>query len=163
MFLRSTFQVVPVDEVPKDDLEVLASGKPVVLVADDEKVIADTLSTILNQCGFFAHAAYDGVSALELAKEIRPDMVISDVVMPRMTGIELAKAVIRMFPECKILLFSGQAATADLLRKAEEDGYNFTMLFKPIHPADILRRARAQFPEGEFRELEYSGSSRRLG
>jgi DNA-binding NtrC family response regulator len=163
MFPESNFQVVPVADVPKDDVEVSASRKPVVLVADDERVIADTLAIILNQCGFSAHAAYDGVSALELAKEIIPEMVISDVVMPKMTGIGLAKAVIELFPGCKILLFSGQAATSDLLHKAEADGYNFTMLFKPIHPADILRRAKAHFPEEEFRELEYSGSSRRLG
>jgi DNA-binding NtrC family response regulator len=163
MVLQSKFQIVSVGEVPKDDVEISAKSKPVVLVADDERVIADTLAIILNQCGFSAHAAYDGVSALELAKEIIPEMVISDVVMPKMTGIGLAKAVIELFPGCKVLLFSGHAATSDLLRKAEQDGYNFTMLFKPIHPADILRRAREHFPEGEFRELEYSGSSRRLG
>ena len=165
MFTEPRFQVVSIDEVPKDDLKVVAADKggPVVLVADDEKVIADTLSSILSKSGFFAVAAYDGLSAFEVAKAIRPQLLITDVVMPKMTGIELAQAVIRMIPDCKILLFSGQAATADLLRKAEEDGYNFTTLFKPIYPADILRRARAHFPEEEFREPELAGTARRLG
>lgn len=160
---QSMFQVVPVTEVPKNDMRVSAGSKPVVLVADDEKVIADTLSKILNQCGFSTVAAYDGASALEMAKEIRPELLITDVVMPKLNGIELAKAVTRMNPDCKVLLFSGQAATADLLYKAEAAGYNFTMLFKPIHPADILRRARAHFPAEELRELVPAGSAPSLG
>jgi CheY-like chemotaxis protein len=167
MLAESTFQIVSIDEVPKDDLHVAGAavnkGRPMVLVADDEKVIANTLTSLLIKSGFLAVAAYDGLSAFELAKEIRPQLVITDVVMPKMTGIELAIAVTRMIPDCKILLFSGQAATADLLRKAQESGYNFTTLFKPIYPADILRRAKAHFPEEEFPKLELTGTVLGLG
>jgi CheY-like chemotaxis protein len=137
----SKFSVVPLDEVPKKDV-VLIRGQelPVVLVVDDEAVIADTLSLILIKSGFSTMTAYDGTTALELAKKARPKLLISDVVMPDMTGIELAIAVTKLDPNCKVLLFSGQAATVDLLAEARESGHNFTTLIKPVHPVDMLRR-----------------------
>ncbi len=138
---RVKFEVVPLAEVPKEDTVILpAKGKPVVLVVDDEKVIADTLSMILSRSGFSTMAAYDGFTALELARSTPPDLLISDVVMPGMTGVELAITVIQTIPGCKVLLFSGQAATVDLLEKARNAGHNFTTLTKPIHPTDMLNR-----------------------
>jgi CheY-like chemotaxis protein len=135
------FEVVPVAEVSKQDTVVLPRKRqPVVLVVDDERVIADTLSIILSQSGFSAMTAYNGESALELARTNPPDLLISDVVMPGMTGIDLAISLTQTIPECKVLLFSGQAATVDLLDKARDAGHNFTTLTKPVHPTDMLRR-----------------------
>lgn len=140
MSTDAKFEVVPLAEVPKEDVDVSREEPPVVLVVDDERIIADSLSKILSKSGFSSVAAYDGVSALEVAKRIRPKLLISDVVMPLMTGVQLAIAVTQMNPECKVLLFSGQSATVDVLGKAREDGYDFTALEKPIHPTDMLRR-----------------------
>jgi CheY-like chemotaxis protein len=135
------FEVVPLAGVPKDDVAVVREkNRPVVLVVDDERVIANTLSMILSRSGFSTMTAYDGTSALELATKNRPDLLISDVVMPGMTGVELAITVTQTVPGCKVLLFSGQAATADLLEKARHAGHDFTTLTKPIHPTDMLRR-----------------------
>jgi len=64
-----------------------SQAKPKVLVADDERVIADTLAIILNQSGFEATAVYNGEKAVETARTLRPDMVISDVIMTDMNGI----------------------------------------------------------------------------
>jgi len=141
MSQKMSFQVVPVGEVSKTDGSV-HSGKhrPVVLIVDDERVIADTLSIILRKNGFSTLTAYDGKSALELARTVSPALLISDVVMPGMTGVELAIALTQRIPACKVLLFSGQAATADLLENARNAGYNFTTLAKPVHPTDMLRR-----------------------
>jgi DNA-binding NtrC family response regulator len=125
----------------------------VVLVVDDERIIADTLSIILSKSGFSTMTAYDGISALELAKSVPPQLLISDVVMPGMTGVELAIEMTQMFPACKVLLFSGQAATVDLLEEARKGGHDFTTLTKPVHPTDMLRHiseclaAREVFPE----------------
>jgi CheY-like chemotaxis protein len=135
------FEVVPLTKVPQEDVIALrAKSQPVVLVVDDERVIADTLSAILSRSGFATMTAYDGPSALTLAKDRTPDLLISDVMMPGMTGVELAITVKRTIPACKILLFSGQAATVDLLEKARHDGYDFTTLTKPVHPTDMLKR-----------------------
>jgi CheY-like chemotaxis protein len=113
-----------------------------VLVADDERVIADTLVIILNQAGFAATAAYSGLKAVELAESLKPDMLISDVIMPDLSGIEAAILIRKILPSCKILLFSGQAATADLLDKARSQGHEFEILAKPVHPQDLLAKLR---------------------
>jgi CheY-like chemotaxis protein len=116
--------------------------KPKVLVADDERVIADTLAMILNQSGFEARAVYSGEKALELASTFKPDMLISDVIMADLNGIDAAVRIRSLLPSIKILLFSGQAATADLLEKARAQGYEFEILAKPVHPQDLLSRLR---------------------
>jgi CheY-like chemotaxis protein len=114
-----------------------------VLVVDDERVIADTLAMILNQSGFEARPAYSGEKALELASQWKPDMLISDVIMADLNGIEVAIRTRALLPKIKILLFSGQAATADLLEKARARGYEFEILAKPVHPQDLLTRLRS--------------------
>jgi CheY-like chemotaxis protein len=116
--------------------------KPKVLVADDERVIADTLAIILNQSGFEATAVYSGEKAVETARILRPDMLISDVIMTDLNGIDAAIKIRAILPDCKILLFSGQAATADLLDRARVQGHEFEILAKPVHPQDLLARLR---------------------
>jgi CheY-like chemotaxis protein len=117
-------------------------SKPKVLVVDDERVIADTLSIILGQAGFDASAVYSGPAAVEKAVSFRPDLVISDVIMGDMNGIEAAIQIRKILPGCKILLFSGQAATADLLETARAQGHEFEILAKPVHPQDLLAKLK---------------------
>lgn len=131
-------EIVPLAQVPAPN--TTEKHRPVVLVVDDEQVIADTLAAILSKNGFAPLTAYDGKSALEIASVIPPEILISDVVMPGMTGIELAIAVVENVPDCKVLLFSGQASTVDLLAEARAAGRDFTTLMKPIHPTDLLAR-----------------------
>ncbi len=119
-----------------------SANKPKVLVADDERVIADTLAMILNQSGFQVRVAYTGEKAVELASEFQPEMLISDVIMAGLNGIDAAIKIREILPSIKILLFSGQAATADLLEKARAQGYEFEILAKPVHPQDLLARLR---------------------
>jgi len=119
------------------------SAKPRVLVVDDERVIADTLAMILNQSGFEARAVYNGERALELIPIFEPDMLISDVIMGDVNGIDAAIRIRAMRPKIKVLLFSGQAATADLLENARHNGHEFEILAKPVHPQDLLNRLRS--------------------
>ncbi len=125
------------------ELTAAAPSKPRVLVADDEQVIANTLAIILNQAGFEARAVYSGEKAIECLDTFQPNMLISDVIMTGMTGIEAAIATRAKMPKCKILLFSGQAATADLLEKARAQGHEFEILAKPVHPTDLLLKLRS--------------------
>jgi CheY-like chemotaxis protein len=117
--------------------------KPKVLVVDDERVIADTLAMILNQSGFDARAVYSGEKAVELASTFAPNMLITDVIMADLNGIDAAIMIRALLPNIKILLFSGQAATADLLEKARAKGYEFEILAKPVHPQDLLSRLQS--------------------
>jgi CheY-like chemotaxis protein len=98
---------------------------------------------ILNQSGFDARAVYSGEKAVDLASTFTPDMLITDVIMADLNGIDAAIMIRSILPNIKILLFSGQAATADLLEKARAKGYEFEILAKPVHPQDLLSRLKA--------------------
>jgi CheY-like chemotaxis protein len=113
-----------------------------VLVVDDEQVIADTLAKILDLNGYEATPVYTGTAAVESARSLQPDLIISDVIMPDMDGIQAAIRIRSFLPDCKILLFSGQAATADLLENARAQGHEFEILGKPVHPSDLLAKLR---------------------
>ena len=109
-----------------------------VLILDDEQIIANTLALILNRNGYEAQAVYNAQDAISTAALLSPDVLISDVVMEGMTGIDAAIRISELVPRCRIILFSGQAATADLLQRAEADGHHFEILVKPIHPRLLL-------------------------
>jgi CheY-like chemotaxis protein len=109
-----------------------------ILIADDEHTIADTLAIILRKGGFDTVAVYDGKEAVEKARTWKPDLLLSDVMMPRMNGIEAAVEICKLIPECRVLLFSGYAASADLLLDSRIRGHNFEILQKPLHPADLI-------------------------
>jgi DNA-binding response OmpR family regulator len=111
-----------------------------VIVVDDEEVIADTLAIIFNSAGFEARAVFSGEHVIELLDNFQPGTVISDVIMRGMSGIEVAIEVRSRLPDCKILFFSGQAATADLLEQARTHGHEFDIVAKPIHPSDLLAK-----------------------
>jgi DNA-binding NtrC family response regulator len=114
-----------------------------IFVVDDELIIASTLATILRMNGFDALSFTHPQEALREARDKAPDLLISDVIMPGMSGIDLAILMLKLSPECKVLLFSGQAATANLLDVARERGHHFEVLAKPIHPAELLLKIKA--------------------
>jgi CheY-like chemotaxis protein len=118
----------------------MSEAKKSVLIVDDERRIADTLKLILCSKGYIAEAAYDGLSGIERCRAFRPDLIISDVVMPGMNGVEMALAIRQEFSNCLVLLFSGQAATADILEKARALGHEFDLLAKPVHPNELLQK-----------------------
>ena len=128
----------PVVSTGKGSSSHASEYRPRILVVDDECVIADTLAKVLTLSGYAAIAAYDADGALETALQSPPELLISDVVLPGMNGIQLATTIKRIFPECKILLFSGQASTVDLMAAASRDGHRFTLLKKPVPPKDLL-------------------------
>ena len=113
---------------------------PRVFVVDDEHVIASSLAAILKMSGFDATAFGNPLEALDAAEVESPDLLITDVVMPQLSGIELARRLSFRHPSCKILLFSGQATTADLLLQASGKGCAFILVSKPVHPTDMLRQ-----------------------
>lgn len=143
-----TFETMPLDELVKrgiietpqpESLFPRDAEPTTVLVVDDERLIADTLVIILNQSGFCATAVYCGEAALEAFETSKFDLLISDVKMPGMNGVELAIEVQSSWPDCRILLFSGNAGTSDLLASARERGFEFPLLSKPAHPRELLQ------------------------
>ena len=119
-----------------------ATSKCRVVVVDDEVAIASTLKAILNHSGFDAHAMFSGQELVDSLETLRPDVLIMDVEMPGMTGIEAAIITRSKLPNCKILLWSGRAATSGLLLKAREQGHEFELLGKPVNLPDLLAKLR---------------------
>ena len=120
-----------------------------IFVVDDEKCIADTLAAILRRAGYEASAFYDAQSALAQVEDARPELVISDVMMPGMNGVDMAVLIRERLPECKVLLFSGQASTLNILDTVGRHGYDFELLAKPIHPTDLLAKVANVSDESE--------------
>jgi DNA-binding NtrC family response regulator len=120
------------------------SEKPKVLVVDDMHSIADTLVTILIQNGLDAMAVYGGLAAVEHCNNSEPDIVVSDVAMPDLDGVQTAMAIRRSHPNCKILLCSGQAITNALLEPARRGGQVFELVAKPVAPQEMVERVLRQ-------------------
>jgi CheY-like chemotaxis protein len=113
-----------------------------VVVVDDQPTIANTLCQILRGAGYATFAAYEAEGAMMLCRHHSPALLLSDVIMPGISGIELAQQVSRELPACHIILFSGHVETAPLLAAAREQGYHFECLAKPVQPEDLLARVQ---------------------
>jgi CheY-like chemotaxis protein len=134
----------PPNEFAQETSPASNTARTKILVVDDQRLIADTLSEILENAGFEVAVAYDGWQAIEKAARFKPEQLLCDVVMPRMNGVELAKAIRKMHPSTKILLFSAQVGVSEILLDAEKKGYYFELLAKPLHPEKLIERLREQ-------------------
>jgi DNA-binding response OmpR family regulator len=114
-----------------------------ILVVDDDQAVADSLVQVLNMVGFNAIPLYSGSDAVEQATQKPYDVLISDVVMAGMTGIDAAIEICKVLPNCKVLLISGNIETSDLLMAAHDLGHDFDILAKPFHPSEIIDRLNA--------------------
>ena len=114
-----------------------------VLVVDDEKIIADTLQTILSRHGFEVLVAYEGRTAIEKAQQFKPQIFLCDLMMPGVNGLETAIQICAILPECRVFLFSAQTRALELIREGRLRGHEFEVLLKPIHPSELLDRLRS--------------------
>jgi FixJ family two-component response regulator len=120
---------------------------PRIFVVDDERVIASTLAAIFNMNGYSARCFTQPMEALAAAQSDVPDLLISDVAMPGLSGVDLAIQMRAQYPKCKILLFSGQAATVDLLEHARAQGPDFHLILKPVHSSEPLAEGMSRDEE----------------
>jgi DNA-binding response OmpR family regulator len=115
--------------------------KPKVIIVDDETNIGNSLAAIFASRGYESKTAFSAEQAIEIIAGWEPALAIVDVGLPKMNGIDLAIALKNGHPSCRVLLFSGQPNTADLLAQAEADGHLFEIVAKPAHPTVMLDRA----------------------
>ena len=94
---------------------------------------------VLNAAGFEASALYSGEAGIALARGISFEFLASGVVMPHMNGIEAAIQICKLFPNCKVLLVSGDNDASALRKDAQSRGYKFEILPKPVHPLELFR------------------------
>ena len=119
---------------------MLAKPLPAVLVVDDEHGILVTLAAILKGHGFTVFTARSGEEAVDVAYNVEPDWVVSDVVMGTLSGIDAAIRIRELRPDTQIILFSGNALTSDLLAEARSHGNCFEILAKPFDPRELIER-----------------------
>ena len=111
-----------------------------VLVIDDDRVLADTLAQILRLNGFQPVALYSGEEAIELVERLQPDIVLSDIRMSRVDGIEAAKRIRALHPECRVILFTAHPVSSAM--KHMIHGLEFELLQRPLHPEEVLTTLR---------------------
>ncbi len=109
-----------------------------ILVVDDEKIIADTLTIILRRNSYECRTAYDGEEAFLITGEFAPHLIISDVIMPKVNGIELFHRVRKLSNPPAILLISGNAATYGMIEDDKLLQCLLPVLEKPISPPRLL-------------------------
>ena len=117
-------------------MATLSQTRSKVCVVDDEVMITESLSLILDREGFDVAAFTNPLEAMEHMQADPPDLLISDIMMPELSGIDLAIRTAESFPDCRILLVS--AAPEEVLHQARADGHDFRLLQKPLHPKDLL-------------------------
>ncbi len=110
-------------------------------MVDDEKMVADSTVLVFRREGHEATAAYSAEQALATIPSYRPDLLLADVKMDGMNGIELAIQLCSEMPNCVTLLISGQADTANLLEEARGRGFEFEILAKPVAPPELVSKA----------------------
>lgn len=112
-----------------------------ILVVDDELSNAEVLALILHEEGFQIMVAGDGRQALERIEEATPDLLITDYMMPGMSGVELARAVRQLprYSNLPVLLMSGAAASTLSIHGKDFDAF----LRKPFDIEELLRAVQS--------------------
>lgn len=114
---------------------------PRVLLVDDEEAITATLAPFLNRSGFDVHVAADGVAALEQYAALAPDIVVSDVLMPRMDGRELVRRLRESDAWTPVIMLTKVDESFERTAALEDGADDY--LGKPFDPPELVARIRA--------------------
>jgi DNA-binding NtrC family response regulator len=113
-----------------------------VLVVDDEILVADTLGIIFQKKGFDCKVSYNGTEAVACSENFCPELLLCDITMPGMNGLEVVANVTRRWPECRVLLLTGHYTNLGSARKwIHAHGAPSRILTKPVPPARLLEEA----------------------
>jgi DNA-binding NtrC family response regulator len=116
------------------------SREQTIFVVDDESVIAQTVGIILRNAGYAARSFSEPDAALNAAAGQSPDLLVTDMMMPEMNGIELAMRMQELRPCCKVLVISGQLLTLPSVATPDREDRHFDFLSKPVHPLKLLEK-----------------------
>ena len=125
------------------------SLKRIALVVDDQRDLADSLAVLIEALGHEALTAYDAPTAMALAREFRPQIVITDVSMPGNSGVSLASCVRSdpLLANCRLVALSGY--TEELFGASAADSFD-DWIIKPVSVETLQKViAQAPFPQAE--------------
>jgi DNA-binding NtrC family response regulator len=106
-----------------------------VIVADDEPLIRRSLSELLTLSGYTVTSAGNGKEALALLKEYTPDVLITDMKMPELDGLQLLKQAKKLYPELPVILITGYASIENAVEAMREGAYDY--ITKPVIDSEI--------------------------
>lgn len=129
------------------------------VVVDDEPTIRELLTTSLRFAGFEVHAAADGASALALVRDLDPDLVVLDVMLPGLDGLEVCRRV-RATSKVPILFLSARSDEIDRVLGLELGGDDY--LVKPFSPRELVARVKAVLRRAEASGAEPEPKRRKL-
>jgi DNA-binding response OmpR family regulator len=111
-----------------------------VLVVDDERALAELVGTYLDRDGFEVSLTHDGQQAIELARQVDPDVMVLDLGLPLIDGVEVCR-VVRTFSDCYIVMLTARTEEIDKLIGLSVGADDY--LTKPFSPRELLARVRA--------------------
>jgi CheY-like chemotaxis protein len=115
-----------------------------ILVVDDEQAVADTLCMIFKKRGFDCRTAYTGFEAVASADEFCPELLLCDISMPGMSGLEVVSRVTANRPDCRVLLLTGHYTNLGFAQEwANSHPAPSRIMTKPVPPAQLLEAAGA--------------------
>ncbi|WP_417218898.1 MtrAB system response regulator MtrA [Arthrobacter sp.] len=117
-----------------------------VLVVDDDEALAEMIGIVLRNDDFDPVFCYDGAQALDTFREVKPDLVLLDLMLPGMDGIEVCR-LIRAEADIPIVMLTAKSDTADVVRGLESGADDYVP--KPFKPAELIARVRARLRPGE--------------
>jgi len=115
-------------------------NKPRLMILDDDNAVRHTWTIIFRQQGYDVVPVDRGEAAIEAAHDQAPDILLADIRLPDMSGIEAAQRVQQIAPACHVLLISGDGESSEALDAARAQGVTFEVLPKPISPPDLIKR-----------------------
>jgi DNA-binding response OmpR family regulator len=118
------------------------SDKGTVLVVDDEPTILDVVSRYMERAGYETHQAADGPEALRLAEQRRPDLVVLDLMLPGIEGIEVMRRLYEQpGPRIAVILLTARGEESDRLVGLRQGADDYVV--KPFSPAELVARVDA--------------------
>jgi DNA-binding response OmpR family regulator len=120
----------------------MASSPPTILLADDEPLITCVVAQRIRGAGYTVVVAHDGEEALELAQENPPNLVVTDLQMPRMSGIELAQRLQSHGPTANVPVIM-LTARGYILQSADAPSNIKHLMSKPFSPKEVLAKIDA--------------------
>ncbi|MGA8729001.1 MAG: response regulator [Terracidiphilus sp.] len=137
-----------------------------ILVVDDNQVIALTLGAILEEAGYEVASAFSGEEAIERAEAFLPKLLLSDISMRPMNGIEAAVQITAKLPDCRVLFLSGNPSIADCSEAPPPERLVYSFLSKPTPVPDLLSAIACMLPArdapGEEAGLEIEPGYRKM-
>lgn len=111
-----------------------------ILIMDDEKIVADTLAIIFSKNGFECRVSYTATEALIHVDTFCPDLLVCDVTMPDMNGLDAASTILKRCPYCRVIVLTGQYSNLAPARAwAKQYPGSAKVLTKPLMPDVLLR------------------------